>query len=158
MQWHDKREVIMLSTLHTGKMMTTGKVNYRTGEVIKKSDLVIDYTANMRLVDKADMMVIFVECVRKTVRWYNKLFMHLIDITLLNAYNFRMIRSGNRPTSLKKFTYAVSYQLLEKYGEQNSPHPGRHSLLKTCPTVWPVQPGYRGTVWNLSHPHHLLPK
>ncbi|KAK3884758.1 hypothetical protein Pcinc_010997 [Petrolisthes cinctipes] len=72
-RWHDKREVTALSTFHKGDMTDSGKTNYRTGEQILKPDLIIDYTENMRLVDKADMMTSFVECVRKTVRWYHKL-------------------------------------------------------------------------------------
>lgn len=67
---HNKREVTMLSTLHTGEMVDSGKIDYRTGEPILKPDMVVDYTKNMRLVDKADMMISFVECVRKTMRWY----------------------------------------------------------------------------------------
>lgn len=85
----------MLSTVHKDEMVDSGKKNFRTGEAILKPDLVVvDYTKNMRLVDKADMMISSVECVRKTVRWYHKLFFHLLDVTLLNSYIIILKHSG----------------------------------------------------------------
>ena len=106
-QWHDKRNVIMLSTIHTGQMMDTGRTRHGTEDPILKPDLVLDYNDNMRLVDKADMMVSFVDCARKTVTWHNKLFFHLVDIALLNAYNYMLIWIGKRPSSLRKFTHTL---------------------------------------------------
>lgn len=128
MRWHDKREVTMLSTLHMGEMADSGKTDYRTGERILKPDLVLDYNTNMRLVDKADMMISNVECVRKTVRWHHKLFIHLLDVTLLNSYIIMLTQSGRRPTSLGDFTYSVGHQLLQKYGQQRMRHPGRPGI------------------------------
>lgn len=63
----------MLSTVHMGEMISIGKENFKTGERIMKPDVVMDYTENMHLADKSDMMISFVECIRKTVQWYNKL-------------------------------------------------------------------------------------
>ena len=74
------------------------------------------------------MMVSFVDCARKTVRWHHKLFFHLVDITLLNAYNYILVWSGKKPLPLIKFTHTVSYQLLEKYGEVTPKHPGCYSV------------------------------
>ena len=96
--------------------MDTCNVNFRRGEPIVKPDLDIDYTQNMRTVDKSDRMISLDECVRKTVCWYNKLFLYLIDMTLLNAYNFRFVWNGTKPTSLRESTYAVSYQMLRILG------------------------------------------
>ena len=86
-KWYDKREVHMLATEHTREMMDSGKVNHVTNEPIMKPDCVIDYNTNMRLIDKADMQISAIECVRRTVKWYKKLFFHLMDMSMLNAYN-----------------------------------------------------------------------
>ena len=46
-QWHDKREVIMLSTIHTGQMMDTGRTQHRTEDAVLKPGLVLNYNDNM---------------------------------------------------------------------------------------------------------------
>lgn len=137
-QWHDKRDVTMLSTLHKGEMVDSGKTDIRTGERILKPDLVVDYKKNTRLIDKADMMISFVECTWRTMRWYQKLFVHLLDVTLLNSYIIMLVHSGRWPTSLRQFPYSVAYQLLEKYGQPAERHPGRHPthLREVC--TWPT--------------------
>ena len=72
--WLDKREVTMLSTIHEPKMINSGKIDYTTGEQIQKPISVKDYNENMGAVDRSDMQISYVECVRKTVKWYRKLF------------------------------------------------------------------------------------
>lgn len=91
-------------------------------------------------------MVSFVECVRKTVRWYHKLFIHLLDVTLLYSYILMLKHSGRRPTSLREFTYSVASTLLEKYGQPEVARiPGRRpSLPRDTPfrlacSVWAQQ-------------------
>ena len=87
MMYRDKRDFCMLSTIHKGEMTITRKVDHRTHEQIMKPDIIVDYNKNMRLVDKSDMQIGTVACLRKSVKWYHKLFFHLIDMSLLNAYN-----------------------------------------------------------------------
>uniref|UniRef100_A0A8C7H0A3 PiggyBac transposable element-derived protein 4-like n=1 Tax=Oncorhynchus kisutch TaxID=8019 RepID=A0A8C7H0A3_ONCKI len=83
-KWHDKRDVHVLSTVHTATMSATGKVDHLTGERKIKPDCVLDYNLKMGAVDKADMINSFVECTRKTNKWYKKIFFHLIDTAVLN--------------------------------------------------------------------------
>nr|XP_053648511.1 piggyBac transposable element-derived protein 4-like [Cherax quadricarinatus] len=75
---------------------------------------VIDYTQNMRLVDKCDMQIGFVDCVRKSYKWYMKLFFHLVEISVLNAYNMYQIKTGNRPL-YDEFCFSVVRQRIMKY-------------------------------------------
>jgi len=72
--WNDRRPVHLLSTIHKGEVVETGKVHYRTDKPIMKPDVVIDYTKNMRLVDKSDSQISGVECLRKSVMYYHKFF------------------------------------------------------------------------------------
>ena len=67
-KWNDKRDVHMITTEHAGAMINSGKNDYRTNEPLKKPDCVIDYNVNMRLVDKSDMQISAVECVRKSIK------------------------------------------------------------------------------------------
>ena len=117
--WHDRRQVRMLSTVSEGKMKETGKKDRVTNENQKKPDAVIDYNVNMRLMDKSDMQVGAIECVRRSVKWYKKMFLHLIDIVVLNAYNLWLVKTGDR-VSLRIFQKRVITQMLAKYGSQQA--------------------------------------
>ena len=72
--WVDKRPVSMLTTLHTGAMTDSGKTDRRTNAKIYKPDCINDYTVNMRLIDKTDMQIGSVECVRRPVNGLSSCF------------------------------------------------------------------------------------
>ena len=70
----------------------------------------------MRLVDKADMQIGFAESARKTVKWYRKLFYHLVDIVLLNSYNLYLVKTGKHPM-YRKFCLEVIRGVFENYSQ-----------------------------------------
>ena len=115
LRWRDKRDIQMLSTVHKGQMVESRKVDPITKEPKIKPDAVIDYTHNMRLVDKSDMLIGTVECVRRSLKWYKKVFFHLIDVMMMNAYVLYKLKSG-KSLSLREFSLDVISQLLTKYG------------------------------------------
>ncbi|XP_069167652.1 piggyBac transposable element-derived protein 4-like [Procambarus clarkii] len=118
-QWKDRHEVNMLTTIHTGAMLDTGKDNFQTHNPMYKPDCVIDYNMNMRLVDKCDMMLGGVECVHRSVKWTKKFLFHLMDVAVLNCYNTYLVKSGRKP-SIRTFSASVVSQLLVKYGKEGS--------------------------------------
>jgi len=80
-KWKDKRDVLMLSTIHKHQMK---KIN-KNDKLQIKPNCILDYNTNMGLVDKTDMMMSFNGTIRKSVRWYKKIFFHLLDIAILNS-------------------------------------------------------------------------
>lgn len=110
-RWHDKRSVDMLSTLCKGKLVNSGKEDHKTHEAIKKPDMNLEYSTNMCLVDKADMMMANMETVRKSFTWYKKLFFHIMDMAILNSYNYYLLKNFAHPT-MKEFTHDLVHQLL----------------------------------------------
>ncbi|CAF4700965.1 unnamed protein product [Rotaria sp. Silwood2] len=82
LKWHDKNDVIILSTIHEPQMKNTE----RNSTTIQKSVSVIDYNFNIHMIDKADTQISLVECLRKTVKWYRKLFFHMLDLSVFNSY------------------------------------------------------------------------
>lgn len=113
-RWLDRREVCMLTTIHQNEMKETCKKDRQTGENITKPHCVIDYNVNMGAVDKTDMMVTSVECIRKTVKWYKKLFFHLLDITLLNSQCLYNVKFGKN-ISLADYQLALIREIIQKY-------------------------------------------
>ena len=131
-KWHDKRDVIMCTTVNPNEMVDTGKKDPVTNEPIVKPAAVIDYNTNMRLVDKSDMQIGLVETVRKSVKWYRKLFFHLVDMAMLNGYNLYLVKTGNKP-HLKNFRLAVIRQMLGKYAERSSANRGGRRSRERSP-------------------------
>ncbi|CAF1509918.1 unnamed protein product [Didymodactylos carnosus] len=68
LKWFDKREVIMLYTIHEARIEFTGKNDPKTKRSIQKLIPVIEYNSNRGAIDKVDMQTSFVECVRKSVK------------------------------------------------------------------------------------------
>lgn len=146
-KWHDKREVHMLTTINKIGLGPTKKKDHRTNAIIEKPLAVIDYNANMGGVDKSDMQIHFVECVRKTMKWYKKLFFHLIDMTVLNAYNMYRIKNKKRQT-LGEFRIELVRQLIGKYGKNlgtgrrtSSNHHPKRLIDRHFPSLIPYEEG-----------------
>ena len=119
-RWVDRKPVLMLSTVHEGKIVEMDKRKRGTEENVKKPDAILDYNINMRLVDKCDMQIGEIDCVRKSVKWYKKVFFHLMDMCVLNAYNLYLVKTGKRP-SLRIFSQNVIKQLLARHATIPTP-------------------------------------
>lgn len=85
-KWKDKKDVYMITTVHELKFCATGKKHYLTKENIIKPICVIDYNKNMGGIDNIDRQLSITESIRKSLKWYRKLFFHLLDLALINAH------------------------------------------------------------------------
>jgi hypothetical protein len=63
LKWQDKRKVHMLTTVHGNEMKST----HKTEQPTKKPEC-IEYSENMGVVDRLDMMLSSVECVQKSIK------------------------------------------------------------------------------------------
>lgn len=85
-KWCDKREVFKLSTAHDNSVTATGKTDRTNNrQIMKREECIIEYNKRMGAIDKTDMLLSSVESVRKTTKWYKKVFFH-IDMVLLNSH------------------------------------------------------------------------
>ena len=116
LRWQDKREVIMLSTIHKPSTIKTRKSDWRTQKVIEKPECIVHYNENMNFIDKADMQISFVEYIRKTVKWYRKFFFHLLDLSTLNAYMLFTVKHKNN-TQFGEFRKELIRQLIERHAQ-----------------------------------------
>ena len=124
-KWSDKRVVHVLTSIHTDKMVDTGKIDRVTKNSIMKPEAVLEYTNKVRLIDKADMMMATVNSLRKSTTWYKKLFFHILDMALLNSYYMFLVKTGKKPPFLD-FSKSVIRQLLMKCSKpKHTSRPGR---------------------------------
>ena len=98
--WRDKNYVKMLSNYHDETIVDTRKRKH-DGSLIRKAQVINDYNSQMGGVDKADQMIQYYSCHRKTKKWYKKLSMHLIDIAVYNAFVCWVKSQHNPNQSLK---------------------------------------------------------
>ncbi|KAK6304383.1 hypothetical protein J4Q44_G00249690 [Coregonus suidteri] len=122
-KWHDKRDIHVLSTVHTATMSHTGKVDHLTGERKLKPDCVHDYNRKMGAVNKADMINRFVACAWKTTKWYKKIFFHLIDTAVLNGHIVHRQLTGEVIT-YQKYRENLMRELLEEHHTPRHPSTG----------------------------------
>jgi len=137
MKWRDKREVLMLSSFHSGKLVnvTAGKKLSKKGEPIQKPDCVVDYNAHMGGIDRVDQLTSYYTPLRKSLKWYRKVVLHVLDISMVNAYVLYKSVGGNKP--LLWFRRQVAGALMASEDRQPTasvsqeavPHPFFHHKL-----------------------------
>ena len=82
-RWKDKRDVCVLTNVHIPPV--EGNFCDESGRAVKPH-VIEDYNAHMGYVDKSDRMANSYGISRRTWKWTKKLFFHLTDMTILNAF------------------------------------------------------------------------
>lgn len=115
MKWRSKRDVLMLSTFHNNK---------RIDEV--KPYMVNDYNQAKGYGDLSDQMAAYTPFIRKTCKWYLRLFMHLTtQMALVNAWV--LFCKVNGKIGIKEF----KSQIIEAVLTNKNPEPRRqHKLIE----------------------------
>lgn len=85
LKWHDKRDVLMLSTIHTDQM---GQIQNSRGQEVEKPQVVIDYNNKSKAyIDLSDQLKSYSTCLKRGTKWYRKLACELIfGSALVNAF------------------------------------------------------------------------
>lgn len=82
-KWRDKREVSFITTQFSNKMV---EYTDKRGQKRKKPSPIVQYNKYMGGVDRQDQLMSYYPCERKSIRWYKKLGLHIVQMLLLNAY------------------------------------------------------------------------
>lgn len=116
----------MLSTKHK---MTASHVNVRTRQgrlEVMKPDVVLDYNINKTGVDHSDQLMSYYPFDRKSMKWWKKVFFHLVVMGVVNSFIIYKQSRENNNCHLADFIRNLAKQLVEKGGmelqsEQSSP-------------------------------------
>lgn len=80
LKWKDKRDVLMLSTIHSDNRRES-----KSGK--EKPEVIIDYNNCKAFIDLSDQMKSYFSALRRGIKWFRKLTVELITGTvLINAY------------------------------------------------------------------------
>src|SRR5215469_5043098 len=113
-RWKDKRDVYVLTNMHTPPV--EGNFCDESGHAVKPR-VIEDYNAHMGYVDKSDRMVNSYGIARRTWKWTKKLFFHLTDMAILNAFLLHKTCGGKMKH--KRFREVLVRNLITESHEQN---------------------------------------
>lgn len=117
-KWKDVRDVYILSTKHKATR-TDVTVKSKVGPIQKsKPDAVLDYNVNKTGVDRGDQMLSYYPFNRRSLKWWKKVFFHLIMMSITNSFVlYRKIKCENgEKLQLSKYIREIAMQLVEKGG------------------------------------------
>ena len=112
LKWREKKEVIMLSTIHEAIMVETGKTD-RDGNKIEKPEPVYYYCSRVGGVDLSDQLLNYFTFPRKSTKWSRKLLIHLFNLVILIAYILNRHYGSQKLTQDEYRDHLVKYLLRE---------------------------------------------
>lgn len=124
--WRDKKLITMLSTMHSPQMIPTSKTDRRSGEIISKPNIVISYNNNMGGVDLLDQSICPYKSSRKSVKWYIKLYFHLIDIAVFNSFVVYNALHPNNKKKLLEYRLEIVRKIIESHLKNKNSLRGRY--------------------------------
>ncbi|XP_072266447.1 piggyBac transposable element-derived protein 4-like [Pyxicephalus adspersus] len=133
LRWRNKKDVCLMSTVHDA---STVLVHTKRGKEVMKPQVVIDYNNTMGGVDRSDQAMTFYPAMRKKHKKYNKkIFRHLVEQCLWNAYIFYTQKS-DRPGNHSDLILKVSESFVKNHQTWSSPprrlnHQRRDTTLHT---------------------------
>lgn len=122
--WKDKRTVTMLSNWHSnGAEVYKRVVRGGIEEEVMKPEVVADYTKHMGDVDVADHYSSTYCFLRKSVKWWRKLFFWGLETTVINSYILYKedtLRKKEKPMKHLQFVDKLILQLVANHREGSS--------------------------------------
>ncbi|XP_046677228.1 piggyBac transposable element-derived protein 4-like [Homalodisca vitripennis] len=107
-KWRDKRTVTYISTQYDNEMVqTTNRRNQK--RTLPKP--IMYYNSYMKGTDRLDQMVSYYPCERKTLRWHKKIFVHFLQVVVVNSFYLYNMYNSDR-LSLYDFRVRVLEDLL----------------------------------------------
>ena len=106
----NKKPLTLISTIHDAQELLTTKKDSH-GNRLLKPQIIFEYTKNMSSVDLYDQHVAFQMSMRKSIKWWGKLFFHIMNMILLNAYILNT-KFGNTKLSHEEYMDYIAKYLI----------------------------------------------
>lgn len=119
--WRDKRDVVMISSMHTATTTTTVERTQNDGSRVNVTcpQAVSTYNKYMSVVDNGDQMRNYSRVRLKSSKYYKYIFWFLFNVAVTNAYilsNYRVTTTS--VNSLKNFRLNLSSTLIGEYNSR----------------------------------------
>ena len=132
-KYHDRKIVYLMSTVENATLMPSGEVNPRNGEALHRPSLVVTYDKYMGGVDRSDQMVSYATFNSRTLKWWKRVFFHVVSLAVLNSYSvYKTVCQDRAPMLHRSFRKKLVQDLVQSGSMQNVPgmsvrSPGRPS-------------------------------
>ena len=139
-----KNSLVMLSTQCSAGM--TSVRAQRNQEEVQKPIVVNEYNYSMNGVDRADQNSVYYPFIRKTRKWWRKLFFWVIEVALVNSfilYQIHCTQLNIRPLTHLQYRRSVVESLAARY------------LSVTPPRARPGRPRKRQLTFSIGDPDRL---
>ena len=116
-----KTKPVVMITSSCSAGMT--EVRNRRGEQVKKLVAVNEYNHSMNGVDRNDQHCVYYSFVRKTLKWWRKLFFYLLECSTVNSYIlYKEVQkaAGNRPLTALDYRRSVIEDLVQEQLQQSN--------------------------------------
>ncbi|XP_063050427.1 piggyBac transposable element-derived protein 4-like [Engraulis encrasicolus] len=130
-KWKDARDVAMCSTIHKAWGGQTAQRRIKDKDSgkwlahqVPVPEPITEYNKFMGGVDLSDALIKYYSVTQKTMRWYMKLFLHFLDIAVVNSFilykEMALARGEKNPPKQKAFREDLCRQLAD-YGKLLAP-------------------------------------
>lgn len=107
--WKSKKEVSLISSIHSAEMKESHNVDRMTRQKIIKPNALIDYNKYMKGVDRADQYLSYYNILRKTTKWTKRVAMYMINCALFNSFVvYNSITT--KKIKYKRFLYDIAFE------------------------------------------------
>nr|XP_022290940.1 piggyBac transposable element-derived protein 4-like [Crassostrea virginica] len=126
LKYQDSKTVYLISTTETSNIVTTSNHDFHTNETKIRPSMVHVYDKKMGAVDRNNQMVENYKLNIKTLKWWKKLFFHLINVAIVNSYIiYKECTTRSTPMVQRHFRRRLVEELLEYSGQTNVAPVGR---------------------------------
>ena len=131
------KTVCLLSTAHAAEMKNTNTRDAQ-GNVVKKPTCVMSYNVKMGGVDHVDQQLHSVTVMRRSYKWYKKIFIRMMMMCVLNAHKLYQLLGG-RCDFLEFLHNVVTLLLVNAPRFRNNPKAPRDNILRLTGRHFPGQ-------------------
>ena len=143
-QWHDKRIVSILTTMHSASPVRVERRSRHvpTGrEVVEKPEAVVEYNKFMGGVDHGDQLLSYYSFPHRTIKWWRRAFF-LLDAAVDNSYILYSKTVQGRHLSHEQYRITLAKQLLGAstgpVGSSEQQHPTASPICRRHSQVQPL--------------------
>lgn len=117
--WVDRNFITFCSNKHSEFQLQELEKRARDGTPKYKPGPIMDYNLYMGGVDLADQYIKYYHMDRRTIKWYKKLFFHLVDMSVHNSYVIYKLQKDS--PGLRSLKYRL--QLIDEILHHTGPDP-----------------------------------
>ena len=117
-KYKDAKDVYLISTTETSENVATGRRDFHTNEEKMRPSVVKVYDEKMGAVDRNNQMIENYKLCLKTMKWWKKLFFHMINIAIVNSYIlYKECCESSSPMVQRNFRRKLVSQMIESAGQ-----------------------------------------